>query len=145
MSNKVIIKGFAEVEAALRELPKRVAKKVIQQALRKAAIPVLKAVQQATPVDTGALLKSEKIRALKRSRKYFGISVILGSKKFYTGSAFYGAFVQFGHKSRSGSEVPPNDFMTRGYAASKEQAKEIAEKEILEGILSEARSLNKVL
>ena len=50
------------------------------------------------PVDKGALRRSLKIRALKRSRKNkhtVGVRVVTG-EDFFKGEQFYGAFLEFG-------------------------------------------------
>jgi hypothetical protein len=62
---KFELKGLAEAKAALKQLPDKLGKRVMQQAARKAANVVLHAARAAAPVDTGNLRKHIKVKALR--------------------------------------------------------------------------------
>lgn len=62
---KMDLKGLAEAKAALKQLPDKLGKRVMQQAARKAANVVLEAARSAAPVDTGNLRKHLKVKSLR--------------------------------------------------------------------------------
>lgn len=63
------VTGFREFEDLLKQLPKRVARKVMAGALRKAAAPIRDSARANVPVETGEMRKSIKIYAGKTRRK----------------------------------------------------------------------------
>jgi len=128
------IDGVEEILAELKTLEARVAKKLIQSALRKAMKPIKKAIDQNIPVgETGAMKEAgSKIRSLKRSRKRFGVTVGIG-KKDWTGPTWYAANVELGT-----SKMPGRGFMRRAFDEKKEEAAKIIKDEIGKGILKEA-------
>ena len=74
--------GDKQLQRALKALPINVEKKVVRQALRKAAKPVLDTAKSLVPVKTGALKKSLKLRALrKQKRGQFGVQVMTGTRE----------------------------------------------------------------
>ena len=62
---KFVLKGLAEAKAALKQLPDKLGKRVMQQAARKAANVVLHAARAAAPVDTGNLRKHIRVKSLR--------------------------------------------------------------------------------
>ena len=97
-------------------------REVVRKAAREAARPLLKATQQATPVRTGLLKSSVKLRAAKKSRVRIGVNIIIrkidwgkalakglvkgkygagGRKPPKAYRLFYGAFVEMGTKYMS--------------------------------------------
>jgi HK97 gp10 family phage protein len=89
-------KQLAAVRRMLALLPKRIRNKVLRQELRKAAKALVAPSKAATPVRTGKLRKSVKVRAAKVKR---GVGVNVGySDKNFVGDTFYGAFLEFGWK-----------------------------------------------
>lgn len=102
-----VLHGGVELERAMRELPPRTAKKVVNQALRAGAKLALQGAKQLVPVDTGRLQRSLRVRALPRSRRSFGVAVTTGAaaRGARTTSAsvrdaespIYGGWVEFGH------------------------------------------------
>lgn len=80
-------------------LPNKIRKKAIRTALRDTAKVVAKNAKRDAPRDTGHLARIIKVRAMKRSRRSFGILV----KTFITDAKkFYGAFQEFGTKQQPG-------------------------------------------
>lgn len=124
---KVEIEGLKECLASLKDLEPRLQKSIVRKALRAGANVIRKAAQSDAPVQSGLLRKSIKVKAGKRSKHSISINVGVGAK-WFTGPAFYGAFVAFGHKvgSRklgdSRAQVPANDFMSSAYNSSKDAA-----------------------
>ena len=85
----------ARIERMLRTLPKTIRNKILRQEMRREAKTLVAPSKAATPVKTGKLRKSVKVRAQKRSRK--GIGVFVGySDKPFVGDMFYGAFLEWG-------------------------------------------------
>jgi HK97 gp10 family phage protein len=126
------ITGIKEIDRALQELEKNVAKKVIRQAMRKAMKPVKQQVEANAPRVTGKLAGNVKIKAIKKSRTKIGIRVQIGAKEF-TGETFYGAFLEYGTK-----DIPAKGFMRQAFDSAKEEAKGIAIEEIKKGIERDA-------
>lgn len=129
------ILGVDPVKRALKLLPKRVAKKVIHQAMRPAMKEVAAKVKELVPVDTGLTRHSVKVRAAKRSRKGFGINVQIGEGD-YKGQTFYAAFVEYGTV-----KMPAARFMLRSYLAKRDAAKKECERLLGSLIRQELRAL----
>ena len=113
------VTGLKETLAALKDLPRKVALKILRPALRAGAKVIHTKTVAAAPVGgrkwldkrgrdkTGGLLKSSlKVRARKRSRNSVGYRSVTDRATFAarTGDAeksndvFYAPFVEFGHK-----------------------------------------------
>jgi len=176
-SIQVFAEGWEKVAADLRGLGKKLQNKVLRQALRSGARPILNAAKANIQSDnapewedTGQLMRSIKIRAIKRSRNRVGIRVGT-AEGWFRGNTFYGAFREFGHKigkrasnedvgirkrkrrnaneklavdiaNRSRGDVRPYKFIEPAYEQQGPQAVTIIEREILAGIEREARSGN---
>ena len=141
------LKGAKELARKLDNLPKRVEKKVLRQALRSGMRPIHMAAQAYAPIDTGKLKRSIKLRAIKRNRKGFvGVKITTGSG-FFRGEEFYGAFQEFGWRQgprRLGNQrrqVPGKHFFLRAANNKKDQAAGIVTQEIASGIIREAKAL----
>lgn len=95
--------GDKKLTAALKALPLKFQKKVVRKALRDAAKIVLPVVRANTPIDTGNLKNSIRVKALKFSRRSgkFGVGVQTGIG-FYIGKQFYGAFQELGTRKMRG-------------------------------------------
>lgn len=137
------IKGLEDVVRQLGDLPNKVGKKIIRQALRKASRPILETAKQWCPEDTGQLRDSIKLRAIKRSRSgRIGIRVSCSDQE-YVGRQFYGAFQELGyHVGKRGNpdrrKIEGQHFLKFAYEAQGEKARDIAEKEIMDGIQRES-------
>lgn len=84
-----------KVNRMLLTLPKTIRNKILRQELRKFGKELVAPSKAATPVATGKLRKSVKVRAQKRSRSSIGV-VVGYSEKPFTGDTFYGAFLEWG-------------------------------------------------
>ena len=96
------LQGVEELRRKLLALEPKVARKVLRKALRAGAKIVHARAKQNIPQGgTGVFARSLKVRAMKRTRrKTIGVAVET-REGWYKGEAFYGAFVEFGHKQGS--------------------------------------------
>lgn len=142
------ITGARAIQRALDELPKRLAKKVIRQALRAGAKVIQPAAKAEAPEKTGQTRRAIKVRAGKsRKKNVISLGVIIG-KGSYQGETFYGAFQNFGWKtgkrgSSNRTQVPGKHFMEKALAEKGVAARDVAEDVILAGIEREAQGLAK--
>ena len=98
--------GDKELATRMINLPLKLAKKAFRKAAREAARPILASAKQnlatlmaASKYSTGRLQKSLRIKALKRSRKSFGVMIGTGTAgKTFAGEAAYGFHVETGTK-----------------------------------------------
>jgi len=128
MNMNMTITGAKELERKLLGMEPKLGRKVVRQALRKAAKPILARAKALVPVVSGALKKSLKIRALKRKKHRYGVMVAT-SEGWFKGDEFYGAFVEFGT-----SKMPPHPFMRPAFDAEKKNAEQIIAAELRKGI-----------
>ncbi len=106
--------GAKELDRKLRKLEPKIGKKVIKGALREAAKMILKVAKQKVPVDTGALKKDLKVRAMKRKKGRYG--VLIGTAAGWgKGKTFYGAYLEFGTSKR-----PAKPFLRPAFDETKE-------------------------
>lgn len=68
-NNLVIVTGYKEIDAKLRSFPAKVQRKYLRTATRNAAKKCLAEARRNTPVDSGAMRDSLKVRAVKSKRK----------------------------------------------------------------------------
>jgi len=94
---RVKIAGLKEIQDKLKTLEPKIAKKVVHQALKKAAEPILHAARSKAPVDTGLLVSSLKTKASTSNRKGTMTVRVQTSKGDYKGEDFYASFIEFGH------------------------------------------------
>lgn len=91
------VEGQKELLKAFKQFEPKLAKKMQRKAMRAAAKPVVATAKRAAPVQFGDLEDSIKARAIKRSRRRFGIRVGTSWREsMFTGETFYGAFIEFG-------------------------------------------------
>lgn len=142
---KVVLTGVPELDRRMKSLGLKLGKKIVRKAARRAIKPVQSAAQRRAPKDTGALRKSIKIRAMKRSRSNFGVVVTTGASagNAFSGDQFYGAFQEFGWKtgkrgSDNRTEVEGVHFMENAAEAKRRSVQRNFARFIKEGIESEA-------
>jgi HK97 gp10 family phage protein len=144
------VTGLKEVEAALKTLPARVAKKVLRQAMRKGQKIVQAEVKALAPVRTGATRKAVKVRAGKRKKDTVRINVQIG-KGDYKGATYYAAFPEYGtkgsgRKGKHGTEGAQTGrggqraqhYMKRAFEAAGQRAADTTMEAIVAGIENEA-------
>ena len=88
---------LAALDRKLKALAYPEARGIVSKSLRAGAKLEQAAAIAAAPTLTGKLKSNIKVRAGKRTKGYVTIHVIIG-KKWWTGDAFYGAFVEWGHR-----------------------------------------------
>lgn len=137
----VTIVGVEELIKKLKELPEKLEKKLIRSSLRVAGNILLRRTKDECPIgvgtkNPGALKKSLKLRAPRRSRKNKGkirLRIITNAEdNLFKGDTYYGGFVEFGHRigkrPRAAAKrkfgdvrgiVPPNPFMKRAATAAR--------------------------
>lgn len=133
---KTSFTGDKKLDRMLREFEPKLAKKIIRRTLRKAAKPVLETARQHAPVLTGALKRSLKVRAMKRSRRNknkYGVRVITGDD-FFKGEQFYGAFIEFGT-----SRIEAKPYLRPAYDNNKTSVRDVFRREIKKEIEQTAR------
>jgi len=148
LSVSFTLTGDKELDRKFQELPKRVEKKILREALRPAAKMIQRQAVSNFPERTGTARQSLKVRAGKRSRRtpdQVSI-VVITAAGWFKGPAFYVPFVELGHKF--GKRSLPNRRQIPGIHAIKkaldqqgETAKQDAIKRIAEGIEREAAAL----
>lgn len=89
--------GVEDVRQMLRNLGRK-GRGVVQKAQRRGANLVLSEARQRAPVVSGRYRKSLAVRALKRSRKRFGVRVT--QKELQGDRVFYGSFLELGYRKR---------------------------------------------
>jgi HK97 gp10 family phage protein len=93
---KIEVKGLAELHNRLKQLPAKIAVKVLRGALKEAAMPILHAARSKAPVDTGLLVSTIRTSAFMSKRKSL-VGVRVGTRAGdYKGESFYASFIEFG-------------------------------------------------
>lgn len=142
----VWVTGIPELDAKLRTIEQRLAKKIYRRSVRKAAKPVLDTARSLAPVESGDLKRSLKIRAMKRSRRnkhQVGVQVVTG-KEWFKGDQFYAAFIEFGapgHKFFGKGEAPlePKPFLRPAADANKSKVADVFRAEMRRELEEAAR------
>ena len=129
MSADLEVTGMQELVDRVQELGSKASKEVQNQALLKAAQPILnEAVQTSSFKDrTGRLRKGLKISRPKSKgdTRY----VLVGIDKSDNSTIFYGKFIEFGT-----SKEPARPYLGPAYESHKEEAKEIIKNELRQAL-----------
>jgi HK97 gp10 family phage protein len=146
-SVKLRMEGDLELTVLLAELPRRVASKGNRAAATAGAKPVRSAVKAGAPRESGLLKKAigSKIKTYKGGTATTAVAVI-GARRDIQGTykgrrrvpANYIHLVNKGTK-----HSPANDFVGRGYSASKDQAVKVMADRFKEVVETEAAKLGK--
>lgn len=113
---RLLLIGDAELRAKLSALTDAEARKAVLGATREAAKVIQAEAKRTAPKRTGALRRSIKVRAIKRSRKRIGMRVTTSKlDSVYQGKTFYGAFQEYGWKT--GARRNTQDALARRIAA----------------------------
>jgi hypothetical protein len=98
---RIILLGDGIIKEKIKNLSDSEAKNVIQSACREAMKWTQKEAKKLAPKKTGALRRSIRVRATKRSRVRIGARVTTSaSDNMYSGKTFYGAFLEYGWKTK---------------------------------------------
>lgn len=89
----VKLKGFAELEKALNELPEKIERNIVRSALRQAAKVIEAEAKRQVPVRSGKLHDSIRVSVKLKNGRPLATITAGGSKK---GQPFYAHFVEFG-------------------------------------------------
>lgn len=127
------ITGFDEIYKKLSQLEPKLQKKLANKGMRKAMKVIQQEVKNNVPVLSGLTKKAVKVRAMKRSRKGYGIEVRIGEGD-YKGETFYASFIEYGTKY-----IKPRGFMKSAFEQSGEKAKQIAIEEMGKLIMETAK------
>jgi HK97 gp10 family phage protein len=134
------VTGLRELEAALKELPRSVGKRVLRNSLRKAGAPIAAKAASLAPVDEGALKRSIGVgtRLTKRQaglhRKMFRNDK--ASVEIFAGA---GGLPQATLREFGGDNNPPVGFMRSAWDANKMGALEIMKRELATEIMKAAQ------
>lgn len=99
----------------LNLLPAKISRKILREESRKSAKDILlPEAKRVVPKQTGALKKSIKVRALKRSQLRTGVRIGYSAKDF-TGDTFYGSFLEYGWRvgKRSAAQLRAQSFFSK--------------------------------
>jgi HK97 gp10 family phage protein len=127
----VVLTGDKDLDRLLGALPAKMQKKFVRSALRKAGKIVLSKARDAVPVETGALKKGLKLRALKRQKYRIGVAVEHPTRerlaelqkdeakgeRIRTEKGYYPAAVEYG-----APHAPARPHLRRGLEESKDSA-----------------------
>ena len=116
--------GDKALQRKLNRLPQKIQKKVMRQALREGARPILAAAKTNAPVDTGRMKASLKLRSHKARRGNFGVEVRTGTRTELGipegATSYYPYSVEFGH-----GNVPAHPFMRPALDDNREVAEKL--------------------
>lgn len=107
---KIEYTGDKQLDKMFAALPEGMQKRGLRKATREVAKITRDVALDMVPERSGALARSLKVRARKRTRKYphtVATSVITGEELF-SGEAYYGGFLEFGtveRKTKAGKSV----------------------------------------
>lgn len=96
MTGDIEIKGAAELQRALKELPVKLERVVLRGALRAGAVEIQREAKALAPVESGRLRDSIRISGGAKRGGYVYSQVKVGGNK--KGDAFYAHMVEFGTK-----------------------------------------------
>ena len=156
--------GQPELDRRFQELPKRLQKKVLREALRPAAKLVHQQAQANIPSKSGRARGSLKVRAGKRSRKFPDrvALVVITAAGWFRGESFYVSFGELGfqlgsrkvHQTKAGPRhklglryvrerrpVKGRHWIKRALQTARSAATALAMQKIREGIEREAKAL----
>ena len=139
IAGRIHLHGAEQLLASLRSFEPKLAKKVLRNAMREAARPILEEAKRLVPVDTGELRDSLVIRAAKRVRKGSVGVVVQTERGFFKGDTYYGAFVEFGTKN-----MAARPYLRPAFDSRKEEAAMVAQQLIASGIEDIAFNLPKL-
>lgn len=170
MTGTVSISGFRELEKALAQLPKSIAKNVLKRTLLKAGEPIAEEARRLAPVDSGKLRDSIEVSTRVKNKvgrsefaaamrsglgKTAAVAALRQARREASGQAsFAEAFVgpargrgviPYAHLVEFGGprNKPPRPFMRSAWDGQKQQALTIIRRELGNEIISAARRLGR--
>ncbi|AJA49531.1 phage protein, HK97 gp10 family [Clostridium pasteurianum DSM 525 = ATCC 6013] len=122
MSASFDVDGFESLMSKLQSMGKE-GTKIEDEALQKAAEPILVDAKNSAPVRTGKLRDGLKISKAKKSKD--GKYVLVGTDKKDKDAPFWATFIEFGT-----SKMPAQPFLRPAFEKNKKQVFEIIKEEI---------------
>jgi HK97 gp10 family phage protein len=86
------IKGFKELDEALKQFPIKLQKNILKDATKEGAKVIQRAAIAMCPVKTGHLSRGIKVRVGKKRKDQYTVTYIIGLLK----KVFYGRYVEYG-------------------------------------------------
>lgn len=90
------VRGDKDIMRQLTNLPRNIARRVLQKSANMAMKPVLAAARSNAPRKSGQLRRAIKSKTIKRNRRGDIGQRVLTADDWYKGDQFYGAFQEFG-------------------------------------------------
>ena len=142
MALRVVVLGIPEVDFVLQRIEPAVARNIQRRAMRTVAKITVARITSLTPRDTGTMATSYRVRAIKRSRKTYGVKIVSdtrghGRKRVET-ARHYAGYVEFGTKHQRG--LSP---MRRGLYSMKAGLKEHMRTACLEALAEASKKWKK--
>jgi HK97 gp10 family phage protein len=126
------VQGMSELLRKLRELPKALENRIVNEALEAGAQPILDTAKALAPVDTGLLRESLKV-VTAPVRKNSHLVRVGTEEGDYKGDAFYAAFHELGT-----TKMPARPYLRPAFDQNVNRAIEIISSEIGTAIEREA-------
>jgi HK97 gp10 family phage protein len=151
------ITGFKELDAALKELPDRIARNVLRGAVNAAATVIRKEAVAHVAVDTGTLKRAIYQKQIREKsddqHQTFYVGVRAGKqyqqvkrgKNTVSLDAFYAKWVEYGHVAPNGVLIPAHPFMRTAFVLKRDEAIETMRQYLAERIEREAATLGTFL
>lgn len=152
--NTVAVYGISEFESNIDQLNKKVAKDIIEGALKAGAVIVRVDAQARAPMGTKSHKFKEKgkiivakpgnLKRKLKERKLTGKRATIGQIQFIIpldNRAFYGKFQEWGWRTKNGKYIMPQRFLQPAYESKKDEALAEVSKLLGDGIEAEARRL----
>lgn len=145
------LQGLKELDSMLKQLPKRMGKTVLRNALKKAAIPIRDAAKANVPRGpTGNLEESitiatqlKKGQRRRKIREKDTVEMFVGSTAPHAHLVEFGTVERFRKGGGATGEMPASPFLTNAWDATKNEALDILRKEILTELVKAAERLRK--
>lgn len=157
MSVDVKIKGLDQLANGLKSLPNKLARRVLNKAMKKGAQLLADVTKEKTPVDTGALRDSIAVKLKKVSN--VETQAIMGSHEKEKDGVYYAHMVEYGGKyvikargldkgKKKGrviaaGSIKAQPFMRPAFDSSKDQVIDAISKEIEAGVAVELSKIAK--
>jgi HK97 gp10 family phage protein len=103
----VKVLGLDAVKGNLAEFRKNTVRKYLRESMRISMKEMFDAVKDHAPDVSGNMIRKLKLRAIKRSRKNFGVAVTLSAADV---QKFYATFVEWGTKRMQGEHYMKDAF-----------------------------------
>jgi HK97 gp10 family phage protein len=134
------VSGFAELERALRALPKEAFQvNAVRSAMKRAAQPTAELASATAPVDWGDLEASVAVRSTPKRDRQFDVQIGIGAAKRGKEAAFWGLFQEFGT-----AHHPAQPWLRPAWDATKDQVRDALGDELWKAIERTAKRLARV-